>query len=294
MSAPAFDPTLPPEAAGIECPLCDYDLRGLVEPRCPECGYAFDWLELTDPGRRRHKYIFEHHAERNLWSFASTMLGHARPRAFWTGLLPSQPSNPRRLLLYAVLILLSAAPFIAMHMLATAEARRAFIGTRRITTTTWWWYGADGPSTTFAGALLHPFKRVVTGDVFRAYGLVLLWPMLTIAALMIFVVSMRRARIRRVHFLRCVVYSADVFAWPNLMFGLALGYSLTSYLLLDRPIGNFGTIWACTLAAAIPIFVYRLCVAFKRYLRFDHPVATVLATQVIACLSIILIVLILC
>ena len=25
----------------IECPLCLYNLRGLTEPRCPECGYQF-------------------------------------------------------------------------------------------------------------------------------------------------------------------------------------------------------------------------------------------------------------
>src|SRR5687768_18521450 len=31
------------------CPLCDYDLRGLAEPRCPECGYRFTWEELRDP-----------------------------------------------------------------------------------------------------------------------------------------------------------------------------------------------------------------------------------------------------
>jgi hypothetical protein len=23
------------------CPVCDYDLRGTVEPRCPECGETF-------------------------------------------------------------------------------------------------------------------------------------------------------------------------------------------------------------------------------------------------------------
>ena len=31
----------PPVLSG-RCPGCDYDLRGLSEPRCPECGRAFD------------------------------------------------------------------------------------------------------------------------------------------------------------------------------------------------------------------------------------------------------------
>ena len=34
----------------IRCPLCDYDLRGLIEPRCPECGYQFVWPEVLDAG----------------------------------------------------------------------------------------------------------------------------------------------------------------------------------------------------------------------------------------------------
>lgn len=29
----------------IHCPLCEYNLRGLSEPRCPECGYQFEWAE---------------------------------------------------------------------------------------------------------------------------------------------------------------------------------------------------------------------------------------------------------
>ncbi|MEZ6194085.1 MAG: hypothetical protein R3C45_22795 [Phycisphaerales bacterium] len=28
--------------AGLCCPMCDYDLTGTTEPRCPECGKGFD------------------------------------------------------------------------------------------------------------------------------------------------------------------------------------------------------------------------------------------------------------
>ena len=45
----------------VLCPLCEYELRGLVDPRCPECGYRFNWPELLDPTLRRHEYLFEHH-----------------------------------------------------------------------------------------------------------------------------------------------------------------------------------------------------------------------------------------
>lgn len=31
---------------GLRCPVCEYNLTGLSEPRCPECGQLFDWDEL--------------------------------------------------------------------------------------------------------------------------------------------------------------------------------------------------------------------------------------------------------
>src|SRR5437867_9803555 len=86
----------------VRCPLCDYNLRGLSEPRCPECGYQFVWDEVLDPARRKHPYLFEHHPEANVASFFRTLLGGLRPRRFWSSLLPVQPSRPRRLLMYWV------------------------------------------------------------------------------------------------------------------------------------------------------------------------------------------------
>ncbi len=37
----------PTEFAGYHCPKCDYDLRGLTAPRCPECGSAFSTREIA-------------------------------------------------------------------------------------------------------------------------------------------------------------------------------------------------------------------------------------------------------
>ena len=81
--------------------MCDYDLRAQVEPRCPECGYRFDFDELRDPARRLHPYLFEHHPESNTWSFIRTLVGGLLPGRFWRALLPVQPSRPNRRERYA-------------------------------------------------------------------------------------------------------------------------------------------------------------------------------------------------
>ena len=84
----------------LHCPLCDYDLRGLTEPRCPECGYQFEWVELMDRTRRTHPFLFEHHPERNVWSFTRTAIAGLRSIRFWKSIKPHMTPRPARLLLY--------------------------------------------------------------------------------------------------------------------------------------------------------------------------------------------------
>jgi len=293
----------------LTCPLCDYDLRGLTEARCPECGYTFDWPDLRDPARRKHKYLFEHHPERNIRSFVRTMLGGLRPRKFWTGLLPSQPSNPRRLIAYALVIALSAViPLAAVTaFIAAREWNEMALNRQRIAVT----LAARGPRPMFGVAPGQPAApttqqlidsiapeptvarvlelltdRRMLARAFYAHGVVLLWPVLTLAALMIFVASMRRARLRRVHFVRCVVYCGDAIFWGNLLLALAVAAYLVRPLLMGPKPGPppehlYSAAASIVGIAVLLVFVYRLIIAFKKYLRFDHPRSTVLSTQVI-------------
>ena len=83
-------PSTPPAVAApnwqtvtddVECFRCGYNLRGLAQPRCPECGLEFEWADLFDPARRRHPYLFEHQAQ------------HGRQRAGSTPRHSDQPAE---------------------------------------------------------------------------------------------------------------------------------------------------------------------------------------------------------
>ncbi|MFQ5502553.1 MAG: hypothetical protein ACE5EQ_09675 [Phycisphaerae bacterium] len=179
------------------------------------------------------------------------------------------------------------------------------------------------------------------------------WPFATFLTLMIFQASMRRAKIKTVHVLRCVIYSADVLVWliaAILIFKVAqfafeffdtpieigkhvLFFSWILVLinrgfmgLISQKIRTIGFLayllpvlrmlawlgFALVLDAwfehrwysgngfimvhrafSIPVIavffligVYRLIIAYRLYLQFDRPIATVLASQMIVALVI--------
>lgn len=284
----------------IHCPLCEYNLRGLIEPRCPECGYRFAWPELLDPTKRLHPYLFEHHPERNFKSFCRTLVGGLRPRRFWKSLLPVQPSFLRRLLIYWLVAtsLYSVVVAGAFAVGAVNDARRlcmlrptqiAVLSSRRnmrYRQSVIKEYGSVqayldaeyplGPSASYV------LRRLVSGEFLVAGTVLLVWPWLTFATLMIFQISMHRARVRPIHVLRCVVYTYDLVVWASvacvvaMMVRYALGSTWTPY-------NWIGTI-LLAVAGALVIAFYRLWMAYRVHLRFEHAFATILASQVITVL----------
>ena len=314
------------DAAGVRCPLCEYDLRGLTEPRCPECGYRFVWADVIDPSRRLHPYLFEHHPERNAGSFVRTHLGGWRPRTFWTSLQPAQPSRVRRLLLYAVLAWSPVLSVVAAHY---AVWWRVSVESTRFERASWraqWRPGSPYYQSVIAqfGSVerwldaVEPeppsrefFRRAWRAESGWALAIAvgfLAWPWATFLALLVFRISMRRARIKPVHVLRCVVYGFDVYVPVALAVGAAVLYRAMQTWTAFPPPASFTSRWVPTppiptvmpysyrpdvvadmlcwmCMAALAAAAYRLTAAFRHYLKFDHPVATVLASQVIVALA---------
>jgi hypothetical protein len=288
-------------STNIECPLCLYNLRGLIEPRCPECGYEFEWAELLDPQHQKHRYLFEHHPRRNLWSFWRTLIGGLRARRFWSELKPTHTVRPRRLLVYWILcscfVLLT--PVVEIGQIAmrsaifNADARKTFPTGRR---------GQYTPQTRQRyldryypmppdPRFFQTVAMSIGGPLFIQIGLnvamVLVWPWLTFAALMIFQISMQRRGVRPAHVLRCVIYSADANTW---YFLLTLAATVVTTLYVTLRSGNTSFVFSQALSEGLLLLLWvvrldRLSTAYKRYLHFDHPFWTTLASQVIVVLA---------
>ncbi|MDB5354948.1 MAG: hypothetical protein JWN24_1401 [Phycisphaerales bacterium] len=253
----------------VFCPLCDYNLRTLTQPRCPECGYQFHWPDLLDPARRDHEYLFEHHRKRAFRSFWQTAYHGLRPTRFWKTLRPDQRSVPRRLISYGLIVasavLFAIASEMGLHVLRWYLYFSRYAPFRR---GTWRWNWDD------LWELSPPY-------ITKA-AVLLAWPWLTYLSLMILQISMRRAKLRRDHVVRCVIYCYDIVLWVALIqlllnasrggMAMAFGYRVS----VDS-VGTPILIWLC----AWPLFAYRLIIAYWHYLRFRHVIATILLTQLI-------------
>jgi hypothetical protein len=286
-------------STNIECPLCLYNLRGLSEPRCPECGYQFQWIDLLDPTRRRHRYLFEHHPERNVWSFFRTLLNGLWPRKFWNDVKPTHLVRPRRLVIYWVLcsflvLLLPIAQ--AVHLGAdlarsNAYGRLFFMSAAGNTP-------ASAPARQLymdANLPLPPSRvffqqywQLLRGNylpmVSVELGSIAAWPWLTFAALMVFQASMRKAKVQRAHVLRCVIYSADMSILYTSIVILAVTWVITAAFLFHRPdVRDYYAFWLVLLLWVIRLD--KLVIAYRKYLQFDHPFLTVLASQIIVLLG---------
>jgi|SRR5579884_157923 len=286
----------------ILCPLCDYELRGLSVPRCPECGYEFAWPDLLDPARRLHPYLFEHHPRHKTWSFFKTLWGGLRPRQFWTALLPSQPSRPRRLIAYwLIATLLGFIGVVAWH---PDELFRGRLPGSAIFT------GRLGRPFHFGGEWLsiraepHYVRLQVAGlpawwhgqveFLAAAFGLLAAWPWLTFLTLLIFQQSMGRAKVRTDHVLRCALYCGDVTFWAGVGATVSSVAAWAAHLLLPAAswpdyitIGDGGPgvlAFIVLLVILLAVAARRLWIAYRRYLHFDHAFATVLASQLMVLL----------
>lgn len=272
-----------------QCPLCEYMLRGLNVARCPECGFRFNWSEVLNASRRDHPYLFEHHPDRNIWSFNKTALGAMRPRRFWTQLHPAQPGAPHRLLRFWLLgVLALAATLVVMALISNAVF---------VLHQSYLYPGQHIPYLqrfSWERVLETAIDMLASRDFWSGISQVILvvaaWPWLTYLALQIFQISMRKAKVRPVHVMRCVVYGLDL-GFVAMMSAISFALTITAMVTRNYQYyyRRFDVEWILVGGAALVILLHtdRLAVAYRLYLRFDHPRSVAISAQLITLLTVV-------
>jgi rubredoxin len=284
----------------IRCPMCEYDLRGLSEPRCPECGYSFRWEEILDRTRRRHDYLFEHHPENNIRAFIKTLVGGLLPWRFWTSLHPMQRPDLRRLWQYRSIVLASVWLPLAVAIATTLIRRASGSGVPAVRPGAWmyrpsWaegrflqmWALFAGKSN-YLSALIEPILRsTIPAFIVMMTFLLLALPALTVVPLTIFQSTLRQAKVEHHHVQRCIIYSFDFVVW----LAVWIAALATSMFFMPPWLYRIATTvmdWSLVLMFPLVwlVMMIRLAFACRSYLRLKHALAVVLACEIIVLLLI--------
>ena len=309
----AGDPT-DRATAELACPLCGYSLRGLTEPRCPECGFAFTWGELLDAKRDRQPWLFEHGRGWAVQRFLGTSVRTVWPRSFWRQVTPATPVRPRRVVLYWAA---ATAPLVALIVLLVAVDTVGLARSFRVYRTEYlpvpgrpglYFSKVNGnaesagdldyfwPSpwtAAFVARERYRYPDQPTAVVGPVVAVAAAWPWLTLAALSLFPASLRRARAGRPHVLRAAVYGCD---FGLLTFAVALacaGLALWTGVAWQPPWAGWGLVArglvpaVLTAVACGALATYRLTIACQRYLHVDRPLLTAATTQALLLLAVV-------
>lgn len=208
------------DAEQLNCPLCGYDLRGLPENRCPECGHAFDPEELRRAKLERRDWFFEHAKRRRVRAFVLTSLASFRPFFFWKRVRAADEIVPRRLWTWA------AAWLVASLLLFSAGLTAATLIVLRDQTAGFSRLAGRFPpgafvAPSFASSSQQVLRRSSLGDDWWLAAVILAWPPLTVAAARCFSTTLRRASIRSGHLWRCTLYAMPIAVLPCVAFAVA-------------------------------------------------------------------------
>jgi hypothetical protein len=309
--APSKAPS-PPDWSEIHrdifCPLCEYNLRGLSEPRCPECGHRFVWAELLDEHGGQHPWLFEYQRKRRIRSLFRTLRESYWPTSFWTAVRPSHRPRMGRLVVYWLVLTIPltvlAAALIAtpvvQQFLEIREARQALIDqiTSNPNNASYVWAVKSYGTRQAVAAATYPMPAIsewvawIRSDRYRWRPVVyfavmsMAWPLVATLSFIVFRDTLRQARIKSIHVLRCAIYSADI--------GLILVLGMIPLIHWRRELSDVGVLthWLfaytllepvvlCAVLLWIALLTYRLTTAYRTYLGFRHALLVTLWSQII-------------
>jgi hypothetical protein len=205
----------------VHCSRCEYNLRALTQPRCPECGLEFEWAIVLERAQRHGEALFEHvWRRRPIRSGWRTLILSFFPDRLWSHVTLHDPVRPEPLLLLlsSSLILF----LLTLHGGAWLMARgAAWLGGARA------WPMASGMS-----AIAYQYDRIATwpfiGD--RRYLHVPFGWMLGVAGATVLLLSIHQTwnqyRLRPVQALRVMAHVA----LPMAVFAAVIALILAAYI----------------------------------------------------------------
>jgi hypothetical protein len=265
-------------AFDVFCSRCEYNLRGLIQPRCPECGLEFNWVDALDWKSRAHDYLFEYNWRRKpVRSWLQTVWRSFRPRRFWTevSLHDRVHAGP----LWFVLVFSIVGFLIVLHGTAglgwlMCEGLGRLIGLPRS-----YYFGISGSTNSLfviVGECRAMLWSLATAPLsgLTAYLILLGAIAAYVAAELALLCSLRqtitRCKLRTIHMLRVLAYTATpVLTLFALLVVAEVCLSAVSLVLRIQ----IGLIVAGGLLNISPplIFTYYLGIAMKRHVRLPHP-----------------------
>ena len=243
----------------IVCPSCEYDLRGLSNAVCPECGHHFVWREVIEANLGDHHLSFELRPRVGLGVFFATACRTFTPMRFFETLQLRQRAVPRRLVLYSVIVTLFTLAGLASEWIVY------LVNAWRI-----------NPAASWQDLLSTQIHLI-------ALGLAnVVAPMVVFATLLVFRSFANRPTATAVQIYRAVVYSSDIAIWAA-MIAIAWNVGRIAGEIFMWPNSSRHdplTYWLWLPAGLI--FAYRLCAAHQLYLRARSPVAMALGACAVA------------
>ena len=247
------------------CPECDYPLYGLTDSRCPECGTAFEWQDLSLPRYRRHKFLIEDSTRPWVRSFVCTYVAAHRPSRFWFAASLDQPVRVKRLVWFwaACVLLACLVPCLVAAIVNTATA-----------------YAAARDLAQASIAPMPAWPDLITPPTWTQLAAICLvpvfWPLLGFLCVVPFRGTFRKAGATTAHVMRCAAYSVPALAsiWQAVLL-MALVGPMFFLALFGLYLGSF------VILLVMGIWCRNLAVAFREHLRVPHALALVVIAHVI-------------
>lgn len=262
----------------LTCMSCGYHLYGLKDQRCPECGVTFTWDEALASYHRQRKPLFEYQwRTKPVRSLFYTWWMAMRPKKLWNAVEIHDPVRVWPLVWFALI-----ASFLIAIAVWVAFARRTYQVISDQYPGSWERQIGGISFLDFLSSNLWQFVSFWLIVVIVAY--LLMWMASVMVGLLVFQQSMFRLRIRFSHIVRVAAFASIPF-W----FGMALIGSLIA--VLDPPVWYPGIVQRRPVGFEIPILIISLLysllsisLAYRDYLRMDHPWAVGISASAIALL----------